>query len=526
MAGNVKVEGAKKLKLNVKTTKYTRTNQTSKVKKKQTIQVKNLTSKQKVSWKSSNKKLAAVKAGKKGKAKLTVSLGKAGTARITATVKNKKTNKKVKVLKQKITVVNRAVPTKPPVTPPSKETPTPTPKETPTPTIDPHYWVGTWGSSQYQANPTDIRRPGLKDATVRQIVRVSLGGEQIRLTYSNQFGKSDLEIKAATVANPTMDKFPNIKTSTLKTVTFRGSESITIPAGGKAVSDVIEYPVNAVDKIAVSTYFGEVPSEVTHHGAARAYSYQQLGNQVRNITMGQEVRPTSWYFLSNVDVVANPSNKSIVCFGDSITDGYGTDTSPNGPDSYLRWTDILANNLPSDEATKGLSVINMGIGANSIFGGQGPPAKDRFDRDVIEQVNAGYLVLQIGVNDVGYAGSLNDVTRITGEYQIMIDKAHAKGIKVFVGTLSPFHGNGYYTELHEEVRQGVNAWLRDKYEKGGVEGLLDFDQLLLRPDSNPPALAGAYNNDGLHPNAAGYKAMGELAFDTIAEYIKENPVTE
>ncbi len=201
VSGNVTVEGAKKPKLSVKTTRYTRTNQTSNVKKKQTIQVKNLTSKNKVSWKSSNKKLAAVKAGKKGKAKLTVSLAKAGTARITATVRNKKTNKKVKVFKQKIMVVNQKEdPVKPPVNtvlPPTAvptavptETPTEAPTEAPTEIPDTNYWVGTWGSSQYEISSNDIPRPGLADATLRQVIRVSLGGEQIRLTFSNQFGKS------------------------------------------------------------------------------------------------------------------------------------------------------------------------------------------------------------------------------------------------------------------------------------------------------------------------------------------------
>ncbi len=614
---------AKKPSLVIKTAQYTRTNQTKNVKKKQTIRVKNLSSKTKVTWKSSNKKLAVVKAGKKGKAKLTVSLKKAGTARITATIRNKKTNKKVKVLKKKISVVTKKnPPTKKPVVPTNtprvhiSETPAVSPTMKPTdrpttkptdepttgpttkptdgpttgpttkptdepttgpttkptdepttgpttkptdgptaeptdepttaptaePTVDPietpvvhtpspnDLWVATWGSSQYSYS-YPVTEPSLAESTFRQIIRVSSGGHKLRFTFSNEYGQTPLEIKSVHIAKPTKKSESDIDTSTDKAVTFSGgNESITIPAGEKAVSDEIDYPVTAIEKIAVSTYFGSVPSRITHHGGARSTSFLQAGNTVSDEIMSSSTTNLRWYVLSNVDVLAPPENQAIVCFGDSITDGFGTEQYYNQtPDNYLRWTDVLAENLQSNKATQHLSVINMGIGGNSIFGGSGPAARERFDRDVLQTTGVGYLVFMIGVNDINSAVSPNIETladRMTAEYTKMINKAHTQGIKVFAGTISPTGGSSYYTAERDEVRQEVNNWLRQMYADGNVDALLDFDELLGDPISFPPSLKAEYNADGLHPSIQGYAAMGKYVYRAMCEEVDVNPPVE
>lgn len=531
--GNVAIEGAGKLSLNIKTTTYTRTNQTNKDKKTQTIQVKNLSSKQKVSWKSSNTKLATVKAGNKGKAKLTVVLGTTGKVKITATVRNKKGNKKIKVLYKNITVVNKVSITPKPQTPapPAKtKEPTLTPivtqspiaSSTPQPSeepLDDSFWVSTWGSSQYSIAASDSTAPKLSKSTFRQVVRTSTGGNELRLTFSNEYGQTPLEIKMVHIAKPTENGKSLIDTTTDTAVTFNnGSESVIIPAKGKVVSDKIDYPVEALEKIAVSTYFGETPAILTHHAGSRSTSFLQAGNTVSNYSMGTSTF-VRWFILSNIDIVSSTENRAIVCFGDSITDGYGTDASylGQGPDRYTRWTDVLAGKLQAEPKTKNLSVINMGIGGNSIFGGQGPAAKDRFDRDVLNQKGVGYLVFIIGVNDIGSAA--NDDTTLAGrmitEYTTMINKAHAKGIRVFAGTITPFYGNAYYSVRREEIRQEINTWFKQMYEQGKIEGVIDFDSHLKDPDANPSKILELYNADGLHPNVTGYKAMGELVYDTI-----------
>ncbi len=594
LGNTLAIEGAKKPSLHIRTTKFTRTNQNGKVKKKQTIRVKKLPARSKVAWKSSNKAIATVKAGKKGRATLSVSLKKAGSSTIKATIRSKETNRRITSLRQSIRVVNQSVATAKPTTPsslptaaptptpsvtasatlppsvtpsaaptktpsstpsvvpatrspepsvPATTAPTGTPSSTPsvvpttnppptaTPTIDPSHdlWVGTWGSSQYSISASDSRAPKLANSTFRQIIRLSTGGSTLRFTFSNEYGQTPMVINSVHIARPTENGKPHIDVATDTAVTFNGgSESVTIPARGRVTSDAVIYHSSPLEKIAVSTYFGTMPSTLTHHAASRSYSFLQAGDAVSAATMGTSA-PVNWYALSNVDVLSPRKGRSIVCFGDSITDGYGTDASYLGqkPDSYLRWSDVLAQNLQGDADTQGLSVINMGIGANAIFGGQGPPAKDRFDRDVLQQPEVGYLVFLIGINDIGSANNMSLVDRITAEYATMIEKARAQGIYVFAGTLTPTYGNAdYYSTTKESIRQAVNAWLRQQYADGEIDGLLDFDALLKDPAAEPPRLLAKYNADGLHPNVTGYQAMGEAVYEAISDHVKEHPLED
>ncbi len=385
-------------------------------------------------------------------------------------------------------------------------------------------WVGTWGSSQYSIEASHEEAPSLGNSTFRQVVRLSTGGERFRFTFSNEYGQTPMTIQSIHIAKPTKNGCSDIETSTDTVVTFSGgSEGVTIPPNGKVTSDAILYPAEALEKIAVSTYFGDVPETLTHHAGSRSNSFLQKGNAVSNETMGTSTF-VRWYSLSNVDVLSPPTNRAIVCFGDSITDGYGTEATYLGkkPDSYLRWTDVVAEKLQASPTTRHLSVINMGIGGNAIFGGQGPAAKDRFDRDVLRQSGVGYLVVLIGVNDTGNAKDTDTTlaSRMIAEYEKMFKKAREHRIKVFIGTITPTFGNeDYYSPHKEACRQEVNAWLRGLHGEGKVDGFFDTDELLRQPDSNPPEIVKELTVDNLHPSIAGYRKIGELIHDTLLRHL-------
>jgi lysophospholipase L1-like esterase len=202
-----------------------------------------------------------------------------------------------------------------------------------------------------------------------------------------------------------------------------------------------------------------------------------------------------------------------VTFGDSITDGYGVTTNGNN-----RWPDILATRLQADPRTRGMGVLNAGIGGNRLLlDGLGPNAMARFDRDVLNQASVRYVILLEGVNDLGTltrdqpASPEAHAALVAGmiaSYDQMIRRARERGIKVYGATVMPFGGSGYYhpDASNEQDRQAVNAWIRTP---GRFDAVIDFDRLMRDP-ANPGKLAPAYDSgDGLHPSLAGYKAMAD-----------------
>jgi lysophospholipase L1-like esterase len=374
-------------------------------------------------------------------------------------------------------------------------------------------WVGTWASAQYYGDDTgdggklsalNVSKT-LPGATLRQIIRTSTGGEQLRLTFSNEYGTTDLTITATHIAKATEPAKSGIDVSTDTVVTFNGGEtSIVIPAGEFINSDPIDFPVSALERIAISTYFGEMPELVSSHIAARANSFVQEGNVVSEAVM-TGTSNTHWFVLCNVDILSSEESRSIVAFGDSITDGFGV-----RDEQYTRWVDILMNNFQENPATKHLSVINMGIGTNSLLNQRNPAAGVyRFERDVLNQPGVGYVILLIGVNDLN-AGRNSSAMIMT--FDSLITQAREQGIKVLAGTIMPHNAS------NDHNRQTINNWMREQYAEGNIHGLIDFDELMKDPD-NPSAMKAEYNQDGLHPSIAGYAAMGEYAYSVILNYI-------
>lgn len=482
------------------------------------VSVKNAKKKSKTTWKTSNKKvLKIVKKKTKSNPYAVVKGVKKGKASLTAVYKAGKTSRK---LKCNVTITAKKaqknkntstplVPNKPTATPIAKPviTPTATPTATPTPT-----WVTTWGTAEEKCDITDSAMPqiALEDSTVRQIIKVTSTGEKIRFRLTNQYGGSDVNIKSMHIAKQVTATSSQINTATDTAITVDGKESFAIPKGKVIQTDEIAFSVNALENIAISIYFGSTPTtNITGHRGARATTYQISGNNVSTETFSSPKTTTSWFFLADASLLTYGGSKSVVCFGDSITDGYGTDATYLGkkPDRYTRWGDYFAKRLQENEKTKKVSVINEGIGGNSMLGSWPTDAgKDRFSRDLLEHDGVAYCIILFGVNDLDKLESTDKYNSLLPEYKKMIQLCHDNGIKVYGAPILPFGTSSYYSTASEEVRQMINNWMRSSKSK--LDGIIDFESAVADP-ANPQNLLAKYtHSDGLHPYD-GYKAMAE-----------------
>ena len=304
----------------------------------------------------------------------------------------------------------------------------------------------------------------LTDSTVRQIIRVTTGGKKLRLRLSNQYGQSDVEIKSLHLAKQVKATASTIDTATDAVVTVDGKENFVIPKGKVLVTDAVDFHVNALDNVAISAYFGAAPEQnITGHRGARATTYQVSGNQVSGETFKSYKKTTSWFFLADVSMWSPEDSRAVVCFGDSITDGYGTDASYLGkrPDSYTRWVDYFAKRLQKTEKTQHVSLINEGIGSNSMLGSYPTDAgKDRFKRDLLEHDGVEYCIILFGVNDLNKLQDTSKYEKLLPEYKKMVQLCHENGIKVYGAPILPFGTNDYYSDASEEVRTMINNWMR------------------------------------------------------------------
>lgn len=361
------------------------------------------------------------------------------------------------------------------------------------------HWVATWSASPQAASSP----AGFKGQTIRQIVRVSMGGTLVRVRLSNAYGTGSLTIGAARVALRSTGA--SIAAGSDRVLTFNGSPSTKIPPGALAVSDPVKLKVPDLGDLAVSIY---VP------GNAVASTEHTVGLQTTYISAegdfsGADSLPTasttqSYYFLAGVEVDAARNSKAIVTLGDSITDGYHSTADAN-----KRWPNRLAERLHAQKGGSKVAVLNAGITGNRILHDtDGSNALARLDRDVLVQSGARYVIVLQGINDIGFPGAVTVDEIIAGHRQI-IDRAHAQGLKVYGGTLTPFQAylpGLYYTAVGEEQRQAVNQWIRTGK---AYDAVIDFDKAIRDP-RNPATILPAYDSgDNLHPNDAGYKAMGD-----------------
>lgn len=375
-------------------------------------------------------------------------------------------------------------------------------------------WVGSWAASQQIPEPQNSLAPDdLRDATLRQIVHLSIGGATLRVHISNAFGTSPLHFTSVHIAKPVSSASAKIDPASDKALSFSGSGDVTVPAGAEYVSDPVDYATAPSSDLAITLHLDAPPAQLTGHPGSRSTSYLAHGDLVSAADLPDAKRVEHWYLVAGVDVIAPPGVAAIVTLGDSITDGHGATT--NGND---RWTDALAQRLQTALGRRALGVLNQGIGGNHLLtDGLGPNALARFDRDVLAQSGVRYLIVLEGVNDLGALARAAEATpadrasllhRLESAYEQIVIRAHAHGIKVIGATILPFTGSGYYHPgtSDEAERQAVNQWIR---AAGHFDAVVDFDKVMRDPE-HPERLQSAYDSgDHLHPSPAGYRAMAK-----------------
>ena len=372
------------------------------------------------------------------------------------------------------------------------------------------HWVTTWGCAPQLTEPGNLPPAPLANSTLRQFVHTTVGGKLLRVRFSNAYGTSSVTINsahAALAAGAGSAGSGDINTATDKALTFRGAPGTVIPPGEVVLSDPLAFDLPAITNAVVSIYFGNISATtINGHPGSRTTSFIVASNVVTAASLPTASKTAHWYIITGVEVLDDSSSKSIAVLGDSITDGRGSTDDGNN-----RWPDILAQRLATNAPTAGVGVVNMGIGGNAIFGGLGPAAVNRFDRDVLNQNGARYLIVFEGVNDIGSgSSSMTTATNLIVAYTQFANKAHARNLRAYGATITPFGGNGYYTTLHEQERQFVNAWFRTNTI---YDGVIDFDAAVRDPvtltNFQAAFFPGVNANDWLHLNPLGYKAMGD-----------------
>jgi lysophospholipase L1-like esterase len=328
---------------------------------------------------------------------------------------------------------------------------------------------------------------------------------------SNRFGTAPFHIGSVHVAIPESRTSGTLALGTDKSLSFGGAADVTIPAGAEYISDPLTFDARPLSDLAITMHIDEPPAQQTGHPGSRETSFLVHGDMVSAAELPHAKTVDHWYFISAVDVTAQPRARAVVTLGDSITDGHGATT--NGND---RWPDVLAKRLQAQVSTRNVAVLNHGIGGNRLLlDGLGPNALARFTDDVIAQTAAKYVIVLEGINDIGTLARDHDVPQgehdalvrhMIAAYEQMIARAHAHGIKVIGATILPFVGSGYYHPGHasDADRQAVNNWIR---LPGHFDAVVDLDKVTRDPQHPDQLLAEYDSGDHLHPSPAGYAAM-------------------
>jgi len=349
--------------------------------------------------------------------------------------------------------------------------------------------------------PTNV-----SNQTLRQIVHTSIGGTRLRVVLSNAFGTDPVEIGAAAVA--LRDKDTAIVPASSRPLTFDGNPKGTILPGATLVSDAVDVKLSPLADLVVDLFLpgelGTGPSPVTtHNGASQTNYLSPAGNHVGEPAFADSTKSGAWFLLARVEVAAAPSTMAVATFGDSITDG-----ARSTADTNSRWPDELARRLAAKKADS-VAVLNAGISGNRVLGdGAGVSALARFDRDVLMQTGVTHVIVMEGINDIGIGRSnpTPSAADLIAGHKQLIDRAHARGLRIYGATLTPFEGAPYYTQEGEAKRTALNEWIRTSH---AYDGVVDFDMVTRDPTAPKKFLPAYDSGDHLHPDDAGYKAMGD-----------------
>ena len=376
-------------------------------------------------------------------------------------------------------------------------------------------WVTAWGTSQQTLGDTS-----LSDATVRLMARVTATGESIRIRLDNTYGTRPLVVGAAAVGNPMREA--TLAPGSSRPVRFDGTPGVTIPAGGSVQSDPIVMPVIAQQDLAVSLHLPEADVRPSQHNGAKVTSYFTAngGGDHTSDEAGEAFTETTtaMLWLKSIDVLSSTSTGTIVAFGDSITDG-----SCATDDGHDRWQDLVAVRLQLAAGSGAhKAMVNEGIGGNTVIGKVSPapsstPGTERLERDVLTHSGVTHVVFFMGTNDIRREATAAQV--IAGTQEI-IDRVHAKGMKIIGATIIPRHNrpptenNTGWSPAKTTIRNEVNEWIRND---AAFDGVLDFDRAVQDP-IDPDRIHATLNCDGIHPNPRGYFEMGSrVALDLFKE---------
>lgn len=351
-------------------------------------------------------------------------------------------------------------------------------------------FVTTWACSPQPFRKDDVpERIKLDEVTIKQTIHVSVGGKAVKLKLSNEYSDSIIEIRS-------------VRLEDADYLTFNGSRSVDIPKGEAVWSDELKYDLKPLQILNITVEYGKMPKQPTVHSGSRTTSVITKGTETEGVL--------HWYTIAALDVKTSKA-ECIPAIGNSITDGRGTTN-----DKQNRWTDIANETLG---ASSKVGVVNLGIGGNAVcFGGIGPTALKRFDSDVLGQHGIKRIIIFEGVNDIGGSRDADKTKEfLIKGYMEMIRKAHEKGLIVYGATITPFGKSFYYNEEHERCRVAVNEWIRTS---GAFDVVMDFDKVLADP-KQPSQLMEEWQSDWLHPNAEGYKVLGQYAGEILKKTLRQ-----
>jgi lysophospholipase L1-like esterase len=380
-------------------------------------------------------------------------------------------------------------------------------------------WIATWGAAPEPPTAAGGRfpaTPSFANQTIREVVRISAGGQRVRIRFTNAYGTKPLQIGSARVA--LADASGTVQQATVHPVLFAGQPGASIPAGAPLLSDPIDLPVQPLAMLSISIYLPQDTGPCTCHAVGMQTAYVSDSGDFTDKTFTPARTMTARAFISGVEVEAAAPAKAVVVLGDSISDGVGSTANDN-----RRWPDLLAERLTERHGRGAWGMVNMGISGNRMLAdGAGQSALARFDRDVLSVPGAAYVIVFEGVNDLGIsyghptgpfadafkrlaaAGDKATAKTLIAGYRQIIARAHEKGLKVYGATIAPYGGAAYYSEAGEAQRDAINHWIRSS---GAFDAVLDFDAVLRDPSQPTQMPAALHAGDHLHGSDAGYAAV-------------------
>lgn len=378
------------------------------------------------------------------------------------------------------------------------------------------HWIGTWATAMQTPVKTFMPYNNqMSNRSVRQIVKVSAGGDVVRLQLSNIFSTTPVVLRSVYIA-PALGGH-RVDSAKAVYLSFSGHRGVTIPAGKSLFSDAVRFTLKPLQLVAITVNYQTAPKVPTVHMGSRTTSYILKGESKPSTDFSRAFRYEKWFNIAALDVYTRDV-RTIAILGNSITDGKGSTT-----DHQNRWPDEMSYQLNEVAGAKAVKegkkrmqygVLNLGIGNNRVLTvGFGQPARQRFDRDILEQRGVTDVILFEGINDLGNSkDGIVTAHELVEAYKQMIEKCHKAGLKVWLGTITPMKGAHYYSVSHELGRKLVNNWIRLQHE---ADGVLDFDKLMRDPADEHALRPGLYLPDHLHPNAEGYKMMGKYAAERL-----------